>query len=65
MAVSASWITDRVTPGDTVVTYCWVGYRASAPYFAVRLLRFDAKFYDGSYQDWRMRALPTKSGSVP
>ena len=56
---------DRVQPGDTVVTYCWVGYRASATYFAARLLGYDAKFYDGSYQDWQMRQLPTSSGSAP
>ena len=56
---------DRVQPGDTVVTYCWVGYRASATYFAARLLGYDAKFYDGSYRDWQMRKLPTKSGSAP
>ena len=56
---------DRVQSGDTVVTYCWVGYRASATYFAARLLGYDAKFYDGSYQDWQMRKLPTKMGSTP
>ena len=56
---------DRVQSGDTVVTYCWVGYRASATYFAARLLGYDAKFYDGSYQDWQMRKLPTKMGSAP
>ena len=56
---------DRVQPGDTVVTYCWVGYRASATYFAARVLGYDAKFYDGSYQDWQMRKLPTKMGTAP
>ena len=56
---------DRVQSGDTVVTYCWVGYRASATYFAARLLGYDAKFYDGSYQDWQMRKLPTKMGLAP
>ncbi len=56
---------DRVKDGDAVVTYCWVGYRASATYFAARLLGLDAKFYDGSYQDWQMRKLPTTAGTSP
>ncbi len=56
---------ERITRGDAVVTYCWVGYRASATYFAARLLGLDAKFYDGSYQDWQSRRLPTKAGSTP
>jgi thiosulfate/3-mercaptopyruvate sulfurtransferase len=56
---------DRMKAGDTVVTYCWVGYRASATYFAARLLGLDAKFYDGSYQDWQLRKLRTKAGTTP
>lgn len=56
---------ERVRPGDTVVTYCWVGYRASATWFAARLLGLNAKFYDGSYQDWQARKLPTKMGEAP
>ena len=51
--------------GDTVVTYCWVGYRASATWFAATLLGYDARFYDGSYQDWRRRGLPVSKGSTP
>ncbi len=56
---------DRMHAGDTVVTYCWIGYRASATYFAARLLGYDVKFYDGSYQDWQQRKLPTKAGVAP
>ena len=56
---------DRAKASDVVVTYCWVGYRASATYFAARVLGLDAKFYDGSYQDWQIRKLPTKAGLVP
>lgn len=55
----------RAKGTDTVVTYCWVGYRASATYFAARLLGFDARFYDGSYQDWQRRKLPVTPGSTP
>jgi thiosulfate/3-mercaptopyruvate sulfurtransferase len=56
---------ERATTGDTFVTYCWVGYRASATYFVARALGLNAKFYDGSYQDWQRRALPTKAGETP
>jgi thiosulfate/3-mercaptopyruvate sulfurtransferase len=51
--------------GDTVVTYCWVGYRGSATYFVARVLGLNARFYDGSYQDWQQRKLPTKAGETP
>jgi thiosulfate/3-mercaptopyruvate sulfurtransferase len=56
---------DRAKAGDTVVTYCWIGYRASATYFVARALGRDAKFYDGSYQDWQLRKLPTVAGEKP
>jgi thiosulfate/3-mercaptopyruvate sulfurtransferase len=49
---------ERVRPGNEVVTYCWVGYRASATWLVARWLGYDAKLYDGSYQDWAQRKLP-------
>jgi thiosulfate/3-mercaptopyruvate sulfurtransferase len=51
--------------GKTVVTYCYIGYRASISYFVARYLGFDAKFYDGSYQDWSLRQLPLVAGEKP
>lgn len=56
---------ERVKQGDAVVTYCWVGYRASATWFVAKMLGYDARLYDGSYQDWQQRQLPTKSGGTP
>ena len=44
-----------VTKGDTVVTYCHVGLQASLLYFAARRLGFEAKVYDGSFEDWSKR----------
>ena len=38
--------------GDTVVSYCHIGQQASLVYFAARYLGYDAKLYDGSFQDW-------------
>jgi len=41
-----------VEPGDTVVTYCHIGQQASLVYLAARRLGYDARLYDGSYQQW-------------
>ena len=56
---------DRMQPGDTVVTYCWVGWRASATYLAARSLGLPVKLYDGSYEDWARRKLPLRVGATP
>jgi thiosulfate/3-mercaptopyruvate sulfurtransferase len=57
--------TDRVTPGDTLITYCLVGYRASMTYFGARLLGYPVRLYDGSYQEWAKLAKPVKKGDQP
>lgn len=41
-----------IKPGDTVVSYCHIGLMATEVYVAARLLGYDAKMYDGSFQDW-------------
>jgi thiosulfate/3-mercaptopyruvate sulfurtransferase len=61
----AKLFADRMAPGDTVVTYCLVGYRASMTYFGARLLGLPVRLYDGSYQDWARRSLPVKKGETP
>jgi thiosulfate/3-mercaptopyruvate sulfurtransferase len=65
MPALAKLFSDRVAPGDTVVTYCLVGYRASMTYFAARLLGYPTRLYDGSYQEWAKLGLPTKKGEAP
>ena len=55
----------RAARGDTVVTYCYVGYRASMTYLVARALGYEAKLYDGSYQDWARRSLPLATGDRP
>jgi thiosulfate/3-mercaptopyruvate sulfurtransferase len=55
----------RVQAGDTVVTYCYVGYRASMTYLVARSLGYPTKLYDGSYEDWSRRKLPLVSGAAP
>ena len=41
-----------VERGDSLIVYCHVGMRATQVLFAARLLGFDARLYDGSFQDW-------------
>jgi thiosulfate/3-mercaptopyruvate sulfurtransferase len=43
-------------PGREIITYCRVGSRASALYFAARLLGYPVRLYDGSMNDWASRA---------
>jgi thiosulfate/3-mercaptopyruvate sulfurtransferase len=55
-----------VKDGQTVVTYCHIGQQASLVWFAARLLGFDAKMYDGSFQDWAQRTeLPVVNPAAP
>ena len=64
-AALAKLYSARVPAGDTVVTYCWVGYRASMTYLAARALGYPTRLYDGSYQDWSRRNLPVVKGTSP
>lgn len=54
-----------MTPGDTVVTYCFVAYRASTTYMIARALGYPVKLYDGSHEDWSKRKLPLVPGTSP
>lgn len=41
-----------VKPGDKVVSYCHIGQQATVVYFAARYLGYDARLYDGSWDEW-------------
>ena len=56
---------ERVAPGDTVIAYCYIGYRASGSYFISRLLGYPAKLYDGSYDEWARLKYPTVTAVTP
>ena len=41
-----------IQPGDRVVAYCHIGQQATVVYFVSRYLGYDARLYDGSWEDW-------------
>jgi thiosulfate/3-mercaptopyruvate sulfurtransferase len=41
-----------VKNGDKVITYCHIGQQASMVYFVARYLGYDARMYDGSWDEW-------------
>jgi thiosulfate/3-mercaptopyruvate sulfurtransferase len=41
-----------IQKGDRVVSYCHIGLQATMVYFTARYLGFDARLYDGSWEDW-------------
>jgi thiosulfate/3-mercaptopyruvate sulfurtransferase len=45
-------------PGDTVVTYCQAGLRASVDYMIARMLGYETHLFDGSWMDWGSRDYP-------
>lgn len=44
-----------VVKGTTVVSYCHVGQQATLVYLAAKILGYDAKVYDGCFEDWNVR----------
>jgi thiosulfate/3-mercaptopyruvate sulfurtransferase len=55
-ALAEIFKTAGVAPGEKVVSYCHVGQQATVVYFVARYLGYDAKMYDGSFQDWSGRS---------
>ena len=51
--------------GDTLVSYCAIGMRASVNYFLGRLLDYDVKFYDGSWNEWSLTDHEIATGPDP
>lgn len=45
-----------ITSGKEVVSYCHIGQQASLIYFVAKYLGYDARLYDGSFEDWSRRS---------
>jgi thiosulfate/3-mercaptopyruvate sulfurtransferase len=54
----AGLLADAQVEGGRVVTYCHIGQRASAAWFAATLAGYDAAIYDGSMNEWARTELP-------
>jgi thiosulfate/3-mercaptopyruvate sulfurtransferase len=54
-----------VNPGDQIAVYCHIGQQASVVYFAARLLGYEVRLYDGSFQEWSQDASMPLEGGVP
>jgi thiosulfate/3-mercaptopyruvate sulfurtransferase len=53
-----------IKPGDRVVTYCHIGQQATQLYFVARMLGYDARLFDGSWEDWsRHKELPAETST--
>ncbi|MDQ6828533.1 MAG: sulfurtransferase [Gemmatimonadota bacterium] len=55
-ALAEMFKTAGVKPGSQVVTYCHIGMQGSLLYLAAKYIGYDARLYDGSYEDWRKRS---------
>jgi len=44
-----------IKKGDRVVSYCHIGQQATVIYFVARYLGYDARLFDGSWEDWSKR----------
>jgi thiosulfate/3-mercaptopyruvate sulfurtransferase len=65
-ALSALFRAAGLKPGNLMVSYCHIGQRATVLYFTARMLGYDAKMYDGSWEDWSNRKeLPIVQGESP
>jgi thiosulfate/3-mercaptopyruvate sulfurtransferase len=41
-----------IKPGDRVISYCHIGQQATAVYFVARYLGYDARLFDGSWEEY-------------
>jgi thiosulfate/3-mercaptopyruvate sulfurtransferase len=65
-AMSKNYSSVGAIPGKKIITYCEIGWQASHDYFTAKYLGYDAKMYDGSYQEWsEIKHLPVVAGDKP
>ena len=63
-AIEAKFREAGIKSGDRVVSYCHIGQQASLIYFVARYLGYDARLFDGSWEDWsRHSELPAETSA--
>jgi thiosulfate/3-mercaptopyruvate sulfurtransferase len=63
-ALQAKFQSAGIQTGDRVVSYCHIGQQASLLYFVARYMGYDARMFDGSWQDWsRHSELPVETST--
>ena len=64
-AIEAKFRAAGIKSGDRVVSYCHIGQQASLIYFVARYLGYDARLFDGSWEDWSRHAdLPAETSAT-
>lgn len=61
----AQFAAEGIQEGQTVVSYCHIGQQASLVWFAARVLGYNARLYDGSFQEWAGRTELPVAGPKP
>lgn len=51
-----------VQPGDALIVYCHIGQQGTLVLTMARMLGYRVQLYDGSFDDWNARNLPTEGG---
>ena len=51
-----------IQPGQQLIVYCHIGQQGTLIGTAARLLGYNVKLYDGSFDDWNARNLPVEGG---
>src|SRR5713226_5108019 len=65
-ALKELFLAAGLMPGNLMVSYCHIGQRVTVLYFTAKMLGYDAKMYDGSWEDWSHRKdLPIVTGESP
>jgi thiosulfate/3-mercaptopyruvate sulfurtransferase len=62
-ALQQIFVKAGVKLGNQVVTYCHVGQQATLVYLAAKYIGYNARVYDGSFEDWSDRDLPIENPS--
>jgi len=64
-ALRALFEAQGIKPETQVVTYCHIGQQASAVYFVAKLLGYNVRLYDGSFEEWSAATqVPVETGEA-